>query len=134
MTESQKEQIVAMRGQGIGYVKIGQALGISNNTVRSFCRRNGLEGSRIKDTITCKQCGKKIKIIPKRKPKKFCSDTCRTAWWNSHLECATKKAVYQFTCLCCGKAFEAYGNQNRKYCCHKCYIADRFGGEHACHE
>ena len=23
---------------------------------------------------------------------------------------------------------ESYGNKNRKYCSHECYIADRFGG------
>lgn len=27
-----------MRLQGAGYIKIGKALGISDNTVRSFCR------------------------------------------------------------------------------------------------
>ena len=42
MTDLQKEQIKTLRLQGIGYVKIGEMLGISDNTVRSFCRRNGL--------------------------------------------------------------------------------------------
>ena len=40
MTDLQKEEIKAMRLRGIGYVKIGEFLGISDNTVRSFCRRN----------------------------------------------------------------------------------------------
>ncbi|RXM53885.1 RNA polymerase subunit sigma-70, partial [Clostridium tetani] len=26
----------------------------------------------------------------------------------------------------CGKEFSAYGNKNRKYCSHNCYIRDRF--------
>lgn len=26
----------------------------------------------------------------------------------------------------CGKAFVAYGNKDRKYCSHDCYIRDRF--------
>ena len=44
MTEIQKEQITTLRLQGMGYMKIGKMLGISNDTVRSFCRRNGLSG------------------------------------------------------------------------------------------
>ena len=129
MTEIQKEQITTLRLQGMGYMKIGKMLGISNDTVRSFCRRNGLSGETGKDAVLCKQCGKVIKIIPKQKPKKFCSDKCRTLWWNSHLECVERKAVYSYTCACCGKPFTAYGNKSRRYCSHKCYITDRFGGE-----
>ena len=101
MTDLQKEQIKALRLQGIGYVKIGEILGISDNTVRSFCRRNGLGDS----------------------------DTCRTAWWNSHPDCVDRKAVYAYTCAHCGKPFTAYGNKERKYCSHGCYISDRFGEE-----
>jgi len=39
-----------------------------------------------------------------------------------------RKAIYEYTCPTCGSAFTAYGNSHRKYCCHECYIADRFGG------
>ena len=127
MTNYEKEQIKTLRLQGHGYVKIGQMLGLSNNTVRSFCRRNGLDGDTPKNTVFCQHCGKRIKVVPKRKPRKFCSDDCRTAWWNSHLDCVNRKAVYDFTCACCGEAFTAYGNRNRKYCSHRCYIAGRFG-------
>ena len=113
MTDLQKEQIKTLRLQGIGYVKIGEMLGISDNTVRSFCRRNGL-GDAAKNTVACKHCGKLIKIIPKQKPRKYCVD---------------RKAVYAYTCSHCGKPFTAYGNKERKYCSHGCYIADRFGEE-----
>jgi endogenous inhibitor of DNA gyrase (YacG/DUF329 family) len=134
MTNQQKDQIRTMRMQGLGYVKIGQALGISHNTVRSFCRRNGLDRDAAKNTTACQQCGKLVKIIPKQKPKKFCSDACRASWWNSHPELVRRKAVYHYTCACCGQEFTAYGNQTRKYCSHKCYIADRFGKERVCDE
>lgn len=127
MTDQQKEQIRTMRLSGIGYVKIGETLGISDNTVRSFCRRNGL-GDTAKNTVSCKQCGNLIKVIPKRKPRTFCSDACRTAWWNSHPDCVHRKAVYEYICAHCGKQFTAYGNAGRKYCSHACYIAHRFGG------
>ena len=65
MTDLQKEKIRTMRMQGMSYVKIGEILGIPDNTVRSFCRRCGL-GEEAKNTCCCKQCGKLIKIIPKR--------------------------------------------------------------------
>lgn len=128
MTDQQKDQIQTMRRQGLSYVKIGQALGISDNTVRSFCRRNKL-GDPIKNTIPCQYCGKPIKIIPKQKPRKFCSDRCRTAWWNGHREAINRRAFYNFICAHCGREFTAYGNDHRKYCSHQCYIADRFGKE-----
>ena len=133
MTNQQKEQIRTLRLQGVSYAKIGKTLGISDNTVRSFCRRNGL-GKNAKNAVYCKQCGKLIKIIPKQKPKKFCSDVCRNTWWKMHQECITRKAVYEYICACCGKYFTAYGNNHRKYCSHACYIADRFGKVRRCDE
>ena len=83
MTDLQKEKIRRLRMQGMSYVKIGEILGVPDNTVRSFCRRCGL-GEEAKNTCCCKQCG---------------------------------------------KPFTAYGNKGRKYCCHQCYIVDRFGGD-----
>lgn len=126
MTDLQKEQIRTLRLQGFGYMKIGETLGISDNTVRSFCRRNGL-GDAAKNTVPCQQCGKLMKIVPKRKSRRFCSDACRTAWWNAHPDCVDRKAIYHFTCAACGEDFTAYGNSHRKYCSRACYIAGRFG-------
>ena len=39
MTNEQRERITTMRQDGIGYIKIAQALGLSENTVKSYCRR-----------------------------------------------------------------------------------------------
>ncbi len=134
MTNVQKQQIITLRKQGYGYIKIGQMLEISNNTVRSFCRRNDLDSDTLTNPNNCKHCGKPIKRASGRKPKKFCSDACRMLWWNNHLDCVSRKAVYEFTCAYCGRAFSAYGNKNRKYCCHACYIADRYQKERVCNE
>ena len=84
---------------------------------------NGLEGK-----IFCLQCGALLTQTPGRKRVKFCSDNCRTAWWNAHPEKVNRRAVYHFTCAHCGKPFTAYGNAKRKYCSHACYIADRYKG------
>lgn len=137
MTEGQKTQIANLRGEGYGYVRIAQALGISENTVKSFCRRKKLTGKAASQTMPamtrdgnhfCLCCGKEVAQTPGRKEKKFCSDRCRNKWWNSHLDWVKRKANYEFICPQCRKPFTAYGNAKRKYCSHECYIAHRFGG------
>ena len=42
MTENQKTQIAKLRAAGLGYGKIAQQLGMSLNTVKSYCRRKGV--------------------------------------------------------------------------------------------
>lgn len=137
MNELQKQQIIELRNQGISYSKIADALGISINTIKSFCRRNNLgghigkENKQINKTF-CKECGKELNQNLGKKPLKFCSDKCRVKWWNTHPELVNRKAIYSFICTNCGEPFTAYGNSKRKYCSHSCYINHRFGG--AIHE
>ena len=126
MTEEQKLKLILLRRNGDGYGQIATALGISINTVKSFCRRHGL-AAEVKGSV-CEQCGKAVFQNPGRKRKRFCCDACRNRWWNSHLELVKRKAMYTFTCPGCGKEFSIYGNSHRKFCCHECYIAYRFGG------
>ena len=40
MTNEQRMIVSALRAQGIGYGAIARKVGISENTVKSFCRRN----------------------------------------------------------------------------------------------
>ncbi len=135
MTNQQKEQITALRLQGYGYTTIANAVGISKDSVKAYCRRHGLGGkvadnSRIQlEKDMCLNCGTPLSQAEGKKKKKFCSDACRTAWWNSHQDCVHRKAVYEYTCAHCGTQFTAYGNAGRKYCSHSCYIAHRFGGD-----
>ena len=133
MTENQKAQICALRKQGAGYVKIAQQTGISQNTIKSFCRRNNLTASEkadvpAVDSAFCECCGKAILQTEGRKKKRFCSNSCRNKWWNAHLDIVKRKAIYKYQCPNCGKEFEVYGNSRRKYCCHDCYVEHRFGG------
>lgn len=131
MTDEQKMQITSLREEGNGYKKIAQILGVSTNTVKSFCQRKNISGAAVPVTGSesqCQCCGKAIKQIHGRKQKKFCSDQCRMKWWNSHLDKVQRKANYDFICPVCKKPFTSYGNANRKYCSHECYIEDRFGG------
>lgn len=135
MTDLQKDQIIALRGQGYGYATIAKAVGMKKDTIVAFCRKQGLTGTKAADNSRidldadfCLHCGSLLTQTPGKKRIKFCSDKCRVAWWNSHPEKVNRKAVYSFNCACCGKPFTAYGNAGRKYCSHACYIAARFKG------
>lgn len=136
MVESQKEEIKIMRKDGQSYSRIALALGISENTVKSYCRRNKLGiNKRIKIKIekeictTCKHCGKSLIQGTKGQAKKFCSENCRRLWWKANESEYDKKAYYSLICVGCGKKFQSYGNKNRKFCSHSCYINYRFRKE-----
>lgn len=138
MTDKQKENIAALRGQGYGYATIAASVGVKKDAVVAYCRKCGLTGTRAEsnsritaDAVFCPNCGSVVTQTVGRKPRRFCSDRCRMDWWNTHPEEVRRKAIYTFVCAACGKPFTAYGNNHRKYCSHQCYIVDRFqGGEY----
>lgn len=110
-----------MRLEGHSPSVIAAKLGLSAGTVRSHIHRH----PNIPGAKACKNCGKPLMQPKGRREKKFCSDSCRMAWWNSHQEDVNRKAYYELVCQHCGKEFESYGNKNRKYCCRACYVASR---------
>lgn len=141
MTEFQAEQIENLRKQGVGYRSIGTIVGLSRDIVRNYCKSKGLDGYASDITVNiqeqmalgkaCWCCGKPIAQTRTGRPRKFCSDRCRRTWWAAHPEAGNHKAeaTYHMTCAYCGKPFISYGNKNRKYCSHPCYIRDRFWRE-----
>lgn len=134
MTDKEKQQIAVYREQGLSYTKISNKMNLSINSIKTYCKRHGLGGVRAFDMTgevkicSCENCGKPVKQNPGRKQKRFCSDKCRNTWWNAHMDLVKKKANYECICMKCGKSFISYGNKERKYCSHECYIEDRFGG------
>jgi endogenous inhibitor of DNA gyrase (YacG/DUF329 family) len=128
MTNDEKAQVAVLKDKGWGATRIARELGLSENTVKSYLRRHATPVTTSKVHL-CPCCGKPVKQTPHRKEKKFCSDACRMKWWNSHQDQIHRKALYEYTCPQCGKSFMAYGNSNRKYCSHTCYIKARFGGD-----
>lgn len=138
MTDGQRQQIIQLRKEGCGYTAIAKELDISRDTVRSFCRRNGLAGEmaitekaagQTEDGF-CRECGKGLRQTDGVKKKVFCCRECREKWWHEHPGQIKQRAVYSFVCAGCGKGFTAYGNSHRKYCSHECYVRNRFkGGE-----
>jgi endogenous inhibitor of DNA gyrase (YacG/DUF329 family) len=119
MTDKQKNEIKTFRDEGLSYAQIAALVGLSPNTVKSFCRRLGEKNP------LCRNCGKPLNRREGRKPRIFCSDRCRCAWWNAHRELVKQKSACHLRCIHCGKEFSDY-NSHRKYCCRNCYIQGRF--------
>jgi hypothetical protein len=135
MDNTIKQQICVLRGGGASYSQIADGLGISVNTVKSFCKRNDLGGRAkpgkelvpITDAATaCRNCGVPLSQASGVKPRKFCAPACRQAWGAAHPDAIQQRATYFFDCNGCGQPFTAYGNTARKYCSHACYITTRF--------
>ena len=136
MTDAQRVQIRNLRAAGLGYKKIAEQMGMSPNTVKTYCQRHDLGGNQAMqkqntdgELHVCYYCGVVVEQNPGRKEKKFCSDSCRNKWWNGRLHQVKKKAFYEYECAYCKKSFIAYGNAKRKYCSHECFVADKFGGD-----
>ncbi len=83
MTNDQKEKTKKMRQEGKSYSQITLILGISENTVKAYCRRNNLGATKSakpnteKEIYTgCKHCGKPLTQGTKGQAKKFCGHAC----------------------------------------------------------
>lgn len=128
MTTEQKDTITEMRKQGYTYAKIAETLAISENTIKTYCRRTRLNEYTVATVPVCKQCGKPIEVKAKHREKQFCSDLCRAAWWYANRG-SKHRTEYRLICANCGQPFVSVGNKARKYCSHQCYIAAWFGGD-----
>jgi endogenous inhibitor of DNA gyrase (YacG/DUF329 family) len=114
-----------MRGKGATYATIAAEIGVSENTVKSHCLRQGIAST----YEVCPECGNRIEQPEKRKAKRFCTEKCRVSWWTKNPEARNYKAVYNYECPQCKEPFTAYGNAKRKYCSRKCAVAARGMGE-----
>ena len=129
MTNGEKMLIAQHRRQGLGFAEIARKLGMSVNTVKSYCQRNGIKPAgktAVQSGSTCRQCGNTLEHTPGRKKKQFCSDACRLRWWHEHRDMS--KTAKETKCAACGREFVT--DRVQKYCSHACYIAARFGGAH----
>lgn len=131
MNEITKRRIIELRNEGMGYMKIAKLLGLHLSTVKSFCQRHKVTKDTSADELLkkhcCLQCGKPVVQHKGKKERKFCGDKCRMNWWNSHRDLVRHFHAHEEECQYCHKHFIVPGKEPRKYCCHACYIADRFG-------
>ena len=128
MTKEQKTLILYYREQHMTYRQIGEKLGLSPDTVKTFCRRNTPQEDRTEASASsqCRNCGAPVHPLPGRRERLFCSPACRTAYWRKH-NLLGKDPRY---CAGCG-ALLTGGSASRKYCSHACYIRHRFGSSAA---
>ena len=80
MTPDEKNRLTALRKAGRSYTEIADTLGISKNTVKTFCRRNGLNPEVESHPVEvipasttdrlCPHCGKPVVQPQGRKEKK----------------------------------------------------------------
>lgn len=129
MTVQQKENVETYRMYGLSYTEIAKKTGISIETIKSHCKRHGInkrEDIPSDKTYTfCKQCEQPF--LSHSKAKHFCSGKCRSYWWNHNKTQSATLREHLFNCNYCDKAFYAPACRTRKYCSHECYINDRFG-------
>lgn len=128
MTQEQKILILHYREQHMTYRQIGEKLGLSPDTVKTFCRRKRAQSERTEESVQaqCRNCGAPVHPLPGRRERLFCSPACRTAYWRKH-NLLGKDPRY---CAGCG-ALLTGGSASRKYCSHACYIRHRFGSSAA---
>ena len=77
MKDKQKEEIKQLRKNGLGYKCIGVITGVSLNTMKSYCRRQNVDKEVSTNSDVCLLCQAPLVQKKGKKPKKFCSDTCR---------------------------------------------------------
>ena len=141
MSGDEIRRVRQLRLQGYGYKRIATEVGVSRDSVRNYCKKNNLFGPpevilmnqevRNSRSDLCKYCGKTLTLEKYVNKRKFCSTLCRRKWWKEHPEEGKQNedAKYRLICQYCKNEFISYGNKNRKYCSHDCYIKDRFWTE-----
>ena len=132
MNQQQRELILKLRAQGMSYGKIAAAVGLSANTVKSFCRRNPTDSLPAKTVAVarperCPQCNSLLEQTSGHRQKRFCSEKCRRLWWAAHPEQMNRNTFYPVICRQCGKSFLQYGTRLRKFCSRACYLEHRYG-------
>lgn len=116
-------EILRLKNRGLSYTGISKMLNVPIGTVKSVISRN--KGKTIINT--CKWCDKELVDTPHHKARTFCSDKCKSKWWNKNRQNYKSKSKVEFTCACCGKKFYDYSWRKRVYCSDLCYKKVRYG-------
>lgn len=87
--------------------------------MKSACSRARVAPVKYGGEARCEQCGSAMAQPIGRKIKRFCSDRCRSAWWNAHRDQA-RSAKEPIRCDFCGKEIEA-PHKGQRFCSASCY-------------
>ena len=131
-----REQAPMLRSHGMGYGKIAAVTGLTKGIVRNLCLNvpggepNENLDAQMQDGEACAFCGCPIdQHDGPGRPRRFCSDHCRRQYWRLH-RAEQKRNPDIITirqCKYCGKPFEIYGKNERKYCCRDHYLKHYYG-------
>lgn len=127
MTDEERNRVRTLRNRGLSYKQVADEVGLSINTVKTFCRRDNRNPAPETAEGFCRFCGKKLIQAPGARSRKYCSRKCKEKYWTAHRSELAHKITYTCTCAHCGKEFTFYGKRDRKYCSKECYFAERFG-------
>ena len=110
MTNHQKNEIERMRRQGSTPAAIAEAMHLPLATIRSYIYRHPLK----EQETVCPNCGASILAENRgKKKRRFCSDSCRMAWWNNNQDQINRQAYYPLKCHHCGKDFMSYAKKRK---------------------
>lgn len=120
MTKDEIAQLDEMRIAGLSPSAIATKLDKTISTITSYIRRHPVP----QGVVLCRHCGSFIKVESGKKQRKFCSVSCKVAWWNEH-RYENRTNIITRKCEYCGREFSCYESENRKYCSQECYHNNR---------
>ena len=121
ITSEQKEKIVELRKEGLGYKKISKIIGLKRDQVRDYCRRINEDyippkKKRKLKEYKCFNCGKEYVRTLEYFNHKYCSSACvKEAQFKRREDNRLRNTA---TCPTCGKEFHKLGGQ--LYCSNEC--------------
>lgn len=126
MTQKQTELIGILHDSGISYEKIAEMLEISAKQVKRECEKIERERKKqLEKYPICKECGVRIVYERKTRPRVFCSQKCKQAWWNKRRFTSGRASDETRRCPVCGKDFIVNRSSPQKYCSQECYHKGR---------
>lgn len=113
MTDAQKEQVRYLRCEGLGYGAIATRLGISENTVKSFCRRNNLTGVASKEpVVVCRNCAGRFLNTPRENRENFAPRLAAAHGGSCTRSLSIKPPSIRLPAPIAGRNFRAMGTGN----------------------
>jgi len=135
--EIAREQARLLREKGMSLRKVAAITGLTKDVVRNISRKivvaaddDDTLDSRINGGQACTYCGGSMEQhVGSGRPRRFCSERCRRQYWRLHRPEQKKKEDKLFLRICayCGKTFQIYGKNDRKYCCREHYRLHFYG-------